>query len=54
MIVREVIYADKGNVLTNGELYGTPIFIGDGMNINDFHEISNEEYQQILSENSDE
>ena len=54
MIVRKIIYADEGKVLTNGEVYGTQIFLADGTNEKDFREISSEEYEQILSENSDE
>lgn len=54
MVIRKVIYADEGKVLTNGEVYGTQIFLADGANENDFHEITAEEYEQILAENSDE
>lgn len=48
MKTRTVIYADEGHVLTNGEIYGKQIFLADGVNESDFHEITDEEYQRIL------
>lgn len=54
MIVRKVIYADEGKVLTNGETYGTQIFLAEGLNEKDFYEISQEEYEEILNEQTEE
>jgi hypothetical protein len=50
MKTRTVIYAEYGHVLTNGEIYGTQIFLADGVNAADFYEITDEEYQKILDE----
>ena len=44
MRTRKVLYADKGKVLTNGEIYGTRIYLAEGQSADDFHEISTEEY----------
>ena len=47
MKTRTVIYADDGKVLTNGETYGTQIFLADGVNAEDFYEITEAQYQEI-------
>lgn len=48
MKTRKVLYADEGKMLTNGEIYGTRIYLAEGMSENDFHEISVEEYSEIM------
>ena len=50
---RTVIFAEDGKVLTNGEIYGKQIFLADGVSESDFYEITEEEYQKILDEQSD-
>ena len=50
MKTRMIIYAEDGHVLTNGEIYGTQIFLADGLNAEDFYEITDKEYQKILDE----
>ena len=54
MKTRTVIYADEGKVLTNGEIYGTQIFLAEGQSANDFHEISQQEYDAILAAEAEE
>ncbi len=49
MKTRTVIYADEGKVLTDGEIYGVQIFLADGQSADDFHEITQEEYETILA-----
>ena len=50
MITRKVIYADEGKILTNGEIYGKQMFLAEGVNESDFHEITEAEYAVILAE----
>ena len=42
---RKYICADNGKVLTNGEIYGTRIYLAEGQSSDDFYEITAEEYQ---------
>ena len=48
MKTRKIIYADEGKVLTNGEIYGKIIYLADGANVEDFYEITDEEYSEIM------
>lgn len=50
MTVRKVIYAEENKVLTNGEIYGTQIFLADGVSESDFYEITLDEFQKIMAE----
>lgn len=50
MKTRLIIYAEDGHVLTNGEIYGKQISLATGITAEDFREITDEEYQQILDE----
>lgn len=47
MKTRTVIYADEGKVLTDGEIYGVQIFLAEGQSADNFHEITEEEYEEI-------
>lgn len=52
--MRTSIKARDGYILTNGEIYGTEIFLADGMSADEFHEITIEEYEKMLSEKESE
>ena len=42
--------ADDGKVLTNGEAYGTEIYLGVGDRPENWHEITDAEYAEIVAE----
>ena len=42
------IKANDGRVLTNGEVYGTVIYLGVNDSPDNWHEITEEEYRKIL------
>ena len=48
--MRTSIKAKEGYILTNGEIYGTEIFLAEGMSAEDFREITIAEYEAILAE----
>lgn len=51
---RMALYAEEGHVLTDGEVYGTVIFLAEGKTTDDFWEITNEEYAEILRREAEE
>lgn len=48
MKTRIILYADEGKVLTDGTTYGEIIYLGEGVDADNFHEITEEEHQEIL------
>lgn len=52
--MRTSIKARDGYILTNGEIYGTEIFLAEGILADEFHEITIEEYERILSKQESE
>lgn len=51
---RMIIYADEGKVLTNGEIYGTQIFLADTDVKENYWEITQEEYDEIIAKENEE
>lgn len=47
-IILQKIVASNGMVLTNGEVYGTEIYLGINDSIVNWYEISESEYKEIL------
>lgn len=51
--MREIIEAKDGMILTNGEVYGKIIYLGEGVKKEDFYEITEEEYQRFTVKEND-
>jgi hypothetical protein len=45
---RKTLQARDGMILTNGEIYGTQIYLAEGVDASAFYEITREEYEAIL------
>ena len=48
------ITASAGNVLTNGEAYGKEIYLGCNDTPENWHEITEEEYEEIMKKEAEE
>ena len=46
---RKTLNANEGMILTNGEVYGTQIFLAEGVDASAFYEITREEYEARLA-----
>jgi hypothetical protein len=51
--MRHPIKAKEGYIFTNGEIFGTEIFLAEGVNAEDFREIPLEEYEKKLAEEAE-
>ncbi len=47
--MRETIEAREGYILTDGTVYGTVIYLAEGVDASRFHEITREEYETIFA-----
>ena len=54
IITRIKITASEGMVLTNGTTYGTVIFLAEGQTGDEYYEITETEYKEILAKESPE
>ena len=46
---RKILKASEGHILTNGTVYGTEIWLAEGVSGDDFYEITLEEYEAIIN-----
>ena len=47
--MRRILNANDGMILTNGEVYGTQIFLAEGVDASAFYEITREEYEARMA-----
>ena len=47
---RKILEANEGMILTNEEIFGTKIYLGEGVDERAFKEITREEYENIMEE----
>ena len=50
IITLTVLRASEGMVLTDGNVYGSTIYLGEGRNRDEFYEITIEEYKSITED----
>lgn len=46
---RQILIANDGMVLTDGEIYGKEIYLAEGMRADMFYEITQAEYDEITA-----
>ncbi|MBE7041644.1 MAG: hypothetical protein E7400_06735 [Ruminococcaceae bacterium] len=47
-IMRIKLTASEGMVLTDGESYGKEVFLAEGADADEWHEITQEEYDELM------
>lgn len=52
--IRTVLHADEGMVLTDGETCGRTIMLGEGRSAEEFREITEAEYNEIIEKEEQE
>lgn len=52
--MREILVANEGYVYTNGEIYGTKIYLAIGVSKDSFYQITKEEYEEIMKKQEEE
>lgn len=50
MQIREMLIAEAGKVITNGEVYGTVIYLGAEDDRENYYEIDAAEYEQLQAD----
>ena len=50
---RKVLKASEGMILTNGEIYGSEIYLAEGIDANSFYEIPESEIESEEATNKD-
>lgn len=50
-ITTMLLKADEGKVLTDGEVYGRTIYLANNRSPEEFHEITEAEYEEIQKQN---
>lgn len=53
-ITIDVLKADEGKILTDGSVYGKTIYLAANRTADEFHEITEGEYNEIKGEEADE
>lgn len=48
--MRNILIANEGKVLTNGEIYGKVIYLAESVDESNFYEITEQEYERIMLE----
>ena len=50
---RIILKADEGKILTDGEVYGRTVMLAEGRSADEFHEITEAEYEAVMTEQNE-